>query len=84
VRQGVLVDETIEVLCQLTRHCGWATGARAIHQPLRALAGKAMAPLAEGAIGKGERVGDGLQALTFDDVAHGLGTAEDASFLGLL
>jgi hypothetical protein len=79
-----LVDETIEVLCRLIRHFGGATGARAIHQPLRALAGKVVDPLAQGGIGKGEGVGDGVQALTFDDVAHGLGTAEDASFFGLL
>ena len=38
--QGGLVGETIEMLFQLTRHFGWATGARAVaevwrpaHQP---------------------------------------------------
>jgi hypothetical protein len=35
-------------------------------------------------IGKGEGVRDGWQALAFDDLAHGLGTAEDAGFPGLL
>jgi hypothetical protein len=35
-------------------------------------------------ISKGQRVRDGLQALAFDDLAHGLGTAEDAGFFGLL
>ena len=82
--EGVLIDETIEVLFQLARHFGWATGARAIHQPLRALASKAMDPLAQGGIGKGEGVRDGLQALPFHDVSHGLDTAEDAGFFRLL
>jgi hypothetical protein len=31
-----------------------------------------------------ERVRDGLEALPFDDLAHGLGTAEDTGLLGLL
>jgi len=48
------------------------------------LAGKSIDPLAQGGIRKLERVRDGLQTLPFDDVAHGLGTAEDAGFFGLL
>ena len=48
------------------------------------MVGKAIDPLAEGGIGKGEGVRDSLQALAFDDLAHGLGTAEDAGFPGLL
>ncbi len=82
--EGVLVDETIEVLLQLASYLGGSTGARAIHQPLRALVGKAMDPLAQGGIRKLERVRDGLQALAFDDGAYGLGTAEDARLFGLL
>ena len=82
--EGVLIDEAIEVLFQRAGDFGRSPGARAIHQTLRALVGKAMDPLAQGGIGKLERVGDGLQALPFDDVAHGLGTAEDAGFFGLL
>jgi len=84
VLERVLVDETIEVLLQLARDFGWSTGARAIHQPLRALVGKAMDPLAQGGIRKLERVGDGLQALAFDDGAYGLSTAEEACLFGLL
>ena len=82
--EGVLIDEAIEVLFQLAGDFGRSTGARAIHQALRALVGKAMDPLAQGGIRKLERVGDGLEALAFDDVAYGLGTAEDAGFFGLL
>ena len=82
--QGVLIDEAIEVLFQLARDFGQATGARAIDETLRALAGKAIDPLAESRIRKLERVRDGLQTLPFHDVAHGVGTAEDAGFLGLL
>ena len=50
--QGVLIDEAIEVLFQRAGDFGGATGARAIHQALRALVGKAMDPLAQGGIGK--------------------------------
>lgn len=81
--QGVLIDQTIEVLFQLARDFGRATGARAIHETLRALVGKAVDPLAQGRIGKVQRVGDRLEALAFDDVAHRLGTAEDARLFGL-
>ena len=35
-------------------------------------------------MGEGEGVRDGVQALAFDDLTHGLGTAEDAGFPGLL
>jgi hypothetical protein len=84
VLQGGLSDETLAGRCQRTRHFGGATGVRALPQPLRAWAGKAIAPLAQGGRGQGERGGDGWQALTFDHVAPGLGTAADARFLGLL
>jgi hypothetical protein len=46
--------------------------------------GKAMDPLAQGGIGKLERVGDRLQTLPSDDLAYGLSTAKDAGFSGLL
>jgi hypothetical protein len=46
--------------------------------------GKAIDPFAEGGIGKGEGVRDGLKALAFDDLTHGLGTAENTGFPGLL
>jgi hypothetical protein len=42
-----------------------------------------MDPFAHGRIRKLERVGDGLDATSFDDVAYCLGTAEDARFFGL-
>jgi hypothetical protein len=79
-----LINEAIEVLFQRACDFGWATRAWAIHQALNPLVGKAVDPLTEGGIGKGERVRDGLQALAFDDLAHGLGTAEDAGFPALL
>src|SRR5262252_1685245 len=69
VLQRVLIDEAIEVLLQLAGEFGRSTRARAIHQTRRALAGKAIDPLAEGGIGKGEGVRDGLQALPFHDLA---------------
>ena len=82
--EGVLIDEAIEVLFQLACHFRRSSRARAIDQALDSLAGKTMDPLAESAIGKGEGVRDGVQTLPFHDVAHGLGTAEDAGFCGLL
>ena len=82
--QRVLIDEAIEVLFQRARDFWWSPRARAIDQALDSLAGKTIDPLAESGIGKGEGVRDGLQALAFDDGAHGLGTAEDAGLFGLL
>ena len=83
VRQRVLIDQTIEVVFQLAGDFGRSPRERAIHQSLRAVAGKTMDPLAQGSIGKLERVGDGLQTLPFDDVVHGLCTAKDAGFFRL-
>ena len=58
--EGILINKAIEVLFEGTGHLGRATGARAIHQPLQPLVGKAIDPLAESRIRKGERVRDGL------------------------
>jgi hypothetical protein len=82
--EGVLVDELIEVVCQLAGHFGWATGAGTVHQALDPLVGEAMDPLAQRAIGKVQRVGHGLEAVSLDDFAHRLGTAEDTGLLRLL
>jgi len=84
VLEGVVVDKPIEVVCQRTGHFGWATGAGAIHQALDPLVGEAMDPLAQRGIGKVQRVGHRLEAVPLDDLAYGLGTAEDAGLLGLL
>jgi hypothetical protein len=84
VLEGVLVDEPIEVVRQRAGHFGWASGAGAIQQALDALVGKAMDPLAQRGIGKVQRVGHRLEAVPLDDLAHSLGTAEEASLLGLL
>src|SRR2546428_7609679 len=43
-----------------------------------------MDPLAQGGISKVQRVGHRLEALAFDNLAHGLGTTEDPGFLRLL
>jgi hypothetical protein len=83
VLQGVLIDEAIEVLFQLARDFGRSPGAGAVHEALRALLGKAMDPLAQRGIGKVQRVRDCLEALSFDDLAHGLGTAKDTSLFRL-
>ena len=82
--EGVFIHEVIEVLGQCTGHFRRSTGAGAIHQTLETLIREAMDPLAQGGIGKVQRVGDRLETLAFDDLAHGLGTTEDPGFLGLL
>jgi len=83
VLERVVVDEAIEVMCQRVGDFGWATRAGAIPQALDALVGETMDPLAQRSIGKVQRVGDGLEAVAFDDVAYGLGTPEHAGLLGL-
>jgi hypothetical protein len=82
--QRVLINEAIEVLFEGTGHFRGAPGARSIHEPLHPLVGKTIDPLAESRIRQGACVRDGLETLPFHNVAHGLGTAEDAGFFGLL
>src|SRR2546428_12389990 len=76
ILQGVLIDEAIEMLFQLTSYFRWSTGAGTIEQALGALVGKAMQPFTQGRIRKLQRVRDVLDAPSFDDVPHSLGTAE--------
>jgi len=83
ILQGVLIDEAIEMLFQFTSHFRWSTGAGTIEQALGALVGKAMHPFTQGRIRKLERVRDVLEAPSFDDVAHSLGTAEDTCLFRL-
>ena len=84
VLQRVLVDETIEVVRQRTRHFRWSTGAGAISAALHPLGGKAMDPFAQRGIRERQRVGDGLEALPADDIPDGLGAPEDTGLRGLL
>jgi hypothetical protein len=84
VLQGVLIEEAVEMLVECTRDCRGSTGARAIHQALDPLMGKAMPPCAHGSIGKLERVRDVWKAWSFDDCTDGLGATEDAHLFGLL
>jgi len=83
VLQGVLIDEAIEVLFQLACDLRRSTGTGVVHEALRTLMAKAMDPLAQRGIGKGQRVRDGLEALTFDDFPHRLGAAKDPSLFRL-
>jgi len=81
--EGVFIDQAIEVFFQRAGDFGRATGARAIHETLRALVGKAVDPFSQGRIGKVQCVGDRLEALPCDDLVYRLGTAEDPSLFGL-
>ena len=83
ILQGVLINETIEVSFQCTGHFGRSPGAGTIAQALGALVGKAIDPLAEGGIGQRERIGDGLQALPFDDFTDCLSATEDSGLFRL-
>jgi hypothetical protein len=83
VLQGVVIDQAMEVLFQLTCDLTRSTGAGVVHEAWRALVGKAMDPLTERRIGRGQRVRDGLEALAFDDFTHGLGPAKDPSLFRL-
>jgi hypothetical protein len=82
--ERVFVHEAIKVLGQGTGDFRGSTGARAVHQTLDTLVCKAINPLPQGGIGQVQRVGHRLEALAFDNLAHGLGTTEAPGFLGLL
>jgi hypothetical protein len=83
VRQGVLLDEAMEVLFQRARDLRRSTGTGVVHEAWRTLMAKAMDPLAQRGIGTGQRDRDGVEALAFDDVTHRLGAAQDPSLLRL-
>jgi hypothetical protein len=82
--EGVFIHEAIKVLGQGTGDFRGSPGAGAIHQALDTLVREAMDPLAQGGIGKVQRIGHRLEALAFDDLAHRLSPTEDPGFLGLL
>src|SRR5262249_19561076 len=82
--QGVLIDEAIEVLFQLARHCGRAPGARAIKQARGPLLRKALHPFARGGMGQMERRGDGVDMVAGHDLPDRLRPAKDPRCLGLL
>jgi hypothetical protein len=84
VLEGILVNETIEVLCEFARHFGRATRTRAIHQARRSLLGKALYPFAQRRIRKVQGRGDGLDVVAGDDLTDGLCAAKDTGLLGLL
>jgi hypothetical protein len=83
VRKRGLLDAALEGLCPRARDVRRAPGAWAGAAAWRALGGKAMDPLAQRGIGQRPGVGDGVEALALDDVAHGWGTAEAPSRCGL-
>ena len=81
--QGVLIEEAVELLFQLTGDFGGTSGARAIEEPPDALRGKAMHPFPQGRIRKLECLGNVLDTLSFHNIAYRLGTAKDTGFLRL-
>jgi hypothetical protein len=61
LRQGILIDEAIEELCECTALCGRAPRAGTVGEALHPLGGKALHPCAQRRLGQGQRVGDDLQ-----------------------
>jgi len=83
VLQRVLLNEALEMPCQCAGHFGWATGAGAVQEALRALLGQALDPCAEGRIRQVEQRGDSLDVVARNDLTDGLGAATDPGFLRL-
>ena len=84
MRQGVLIDETVEGLVECAGHFWRSPRTRAILQAVGSLRGKALHPVAEGGVGKMAGCGDGCNVLARHSLTDGVRTAKDASFLGLL
>jgi hypothetical protein len=82
--EGGLVDEPSEVVCHLAGHFGGATGAGPVPQALAPLGGEARDPRAPRGIGKVQRVGHGLEAVSLDDFTPSLGPAADPGLRRLL
>jgi hypothetical protein len=84
VLQRVLIDQAMEVLCQLARDCGRSTGARAIQQALGPRLRTALHPFSECGIGHVEGRGDEVDMVACHDLTDGLRPAKDARLLRLL
>jgi len=82
--EGVLVDETIEVLFKCARDFAWSPRTRPIHEARHALVSKALHPFAEGGVGKMEGCRDRVDVVACDDLTDGLRAAKDPGFLRLL
>ena len=82
--EGVLVNETIEVLFQCTGDGARAARARTITQARGPLLRKALHPFAEGRIRQVEGRRDRVDMVASHDLPDRLRPAKDARFLGLL
>jgi len=82
-RPGGVLNAALAVRGQRAGACGRSTRARPLASTLRAVVGQALDPRAAGGRGQGEGGRDRGKALALDDLAHGLGTAEDAGCPGL-
>ena len=76
-----MVNEAMEGHCACPGHCGRSTGARAVDETLRARVRQAMEPFAQRRIGKGQRLGDRVEALPCHAVADRLGATEAPGLL---
>jgi hypothetical protein len=84
VLQGVLIDQTVEIGFEFTRHLRGSAAAGSIHEATCAFVSKALHPFPQGRIGKVEGSGDGFDGLSRRHFTHRLSAAKDTSFLGLL
>ena len=82
--EGVLLDETRQMLVERIGHFGRAPWAWAIIQAPRTLGSKALYPFAQSGIGHVEGCGDGGDVLPRDHGTDGLRAAKDPRLVGLL
>jgi hypothetical protein len=81
--EGIVVDETLEVVFQGSGDFARATRARAIPQTQGTVLRKALHPSAQGGIGKTEGGRDGVDMMPSDDLTHGLRATKDAGLFRL-
>ncbi len=81
--KGVLIDQLVELGCDLTCHFGWSAAAGAVKKAAGTFLSKALYPFSECRVGELEGVRDGFDGLPGDDPTDGLSAAKDAGLLGV-
>ena len=84
MREGGLIDETVQLGGQLAGHFERSSATGAVQEAAGAFASKALHPFAQGGVGEMEEGRDGFDGLSRDDLPDGVRAVKDAGFLGVL
>ena len=84
MREGVLIDQVVEMGFKFTGHFGWPAAAGSVHEVLCAFVGKALHLFTQSGVGEMKGLADSFDALPGCHFTYGLSAAKNARFFGLL